>query len=84
MAAEVELDTLTVHEETSVGWCARTEANEIVDEDGRRLSAQERRPGHADPRSPTRRVYDDPEVVALRGAPAPTQRSSRTGDLRAI
>ena len=56
MAVEAEPDTLTVHEETPVGWCARTEANEVLDEDGRRLSAQERKPGIADPRSPTRRV----------------------------
>mgnify|MGYP003308625095 CR=1 FL=1 len=61
-----ELDALSVHEDTPVGWCARTEANEIVDEDGRRLRAHERWAGHADPRSPIRRVYDDPEVVALR------------------
>lgn len=65
-AAANELDTLTVHGETSVGWCAQTAPNEIVDEDGRRLRADERRPGIADPRSPGRRAQDDPEVVALR------------------
>lgn len=66
MAAETELDGLTVHEETPVGWCARTEANEIVDEEGCRLSVEERKPGVVDPRSPARRVFDDPEVEALR------------------
>ena len=61
-----ELDALSVYEDTPVGWCAHTEANEIVDEDGHRLSADERRLGHADPRAPRRRLYDDAEVVALR------------------
>ena len=66
MAAATELDALTVHGDTPVGWCSRTPANEIVDIDGRRLGPDKRKPGVIDPRSPSRRVYDDPEVVALR------------------
>ncbi len=66
MTEATELDALTVHGETPVGWCARTAANEMVSEDGRILTPDKRKPGHADPRSPSRRVYDDPEVIALR------------------
>ena len=61
-----ELDALTVHGDTPVGWCGRTLPNEFVDEEGRRLAPEERRPGHSDPRSPVRRIHDDPEVAALR------------------
>ena len=60
-----ELDALTVHGETPVGWCARTPANEMVDEDGRANSDQGKR-GLADPRSPSHRIHDDAEVVSLR------------------
>ena len=56
---------LRVVGETDVGWCAATPPNETTDEDGRPLV---RAAGFAaaDPRAPGRRVYDDPEVVALR------------------
>jgi hypothetical protein len=57
--------SLRVFGETDVGWCAATPPNETSDEDGRPLV---RTTGFtaADPRAPARRVYDDPEVVALR------------------
>ena len=60
-----ELQPLKVFGETDVGWCAATPPNETADEDGRPLV---RTVGFsaADPRAPARRVYDDPEVVALR------------------
>ena len=56
---------LEVFGETDAGWCAATPPNETSDEDGRPLV---RREGFtaADPRAPSRRVYDDPEVCALR------------------
>jgi hypothetical protein len=56
---------LKVVGESHVGWCAATAPNETTDEDGRPLI---RTVGisAADPRAPGRRVYDDPEVVALR------------------
>lgn len=60
-----ELDDLRVWGETSVGWCAATPPNEFVDGNG----APARLPppfGDPDPRAPARRVWDDPEVVALR------------------
>lgn len=55
----------TVFTETDVGWCAATPPNETCDEDGR---PEVRTEGFtaADPRAPRRRVYDDPEVCALR------------------
>src|SRR5579872_173171 len=58
-------ESLKVIGETDVGWCAATPPNETTDEDGRPLI---RTAGFtaADPRAPRRRVYDDPEVVALR------------------
>lgn len=60
-----ELDDLTVTEETEVGWCEMTPVNETVDEDGKVIT-ENRGFGADDPRSPGRRVYDDPEVCALR------------------
>lgn len=60
-----ELDTLSVHKETAVGWCANTPANETLDKDGVPITG-ERGFGVEDPRSPSLRVYDDAEVVALR------------------
>ena len=67
MKHATELDALTVCGATPVGWCASTPANEVVDEEGRfRSCSDERRGRIMDPRSPGRRVYDDPEVVALR------------------
>ena len=60
-----ELETLNVWRETAVGWDAATPVNETVDEDGNPPPDQ-RGFGVADPRAPKRRVYDDPEVAALR------------------
>ncbi|HUO12673.1 MAG TPA: hypothetical protein VMU37_07950, partial [Caulobacteraceae bacterium] len=58
-------EALRVYGESDAGWCAATPPNETSDEDGRPLV---RTVGFtaADPRAPARRVYDDPEVVALR------------------
>jgi hypothetical protein len=58
-------ERLRVIGETHVGWCEATPPNETTDEDGRPLV---RTVGFsaADPRAPARRVYDDPDVVALR------------------
>ncbi|MFI4934333.1 MAG: phytanoyl-CoA dioxygenase family protein [Caulobacterales bacterium] len=60
-----ELDALQVFGETSVGWCAATPPNESADEGGAPV-LRDRGVGAADPRAPARRVYDDPEVCALR------------------
>ena len=60
-----ELDDLAVYGDTQVGWCARTPVNETLDEDGHPLE-EKRGFGVADPRAPSRRLYDDPEVQALR------------------
>ena len=58
-------EPLKVIGESDAGWCAATPPNETADEDGRPLI---RTVGFtaADPKAPGRRVYDDPEVVALR------------------
>jgi ectoine hydroxylase-related dioxygenase (phytanoyl-CoA dioxygenase family) len=49
----------------AVGWDVHTPPNETVDEDGNPSMSK---PGFgiADPRAPRRRVYDDPDIVALR------------------
>ena len=60
-----ELDALNVHGPTPVGWCALTPPNESADEHGNPV-LRDRGAGAADPRAPARRVYDDPEVCALR------------------
>lgn len=60
-----ELDDLRVYGETGVGWCENTPVNETVDGDGTPITG-ERGFGQSDPRSPKRRIYDDPDVVALR------------------
>ena len=60
-----ELRDLKVYGETAVGWCAATAPNEFVDGEGRTDSPLGPF-GDADPRAPARRVYDDPEVDALR------------------
>jgi hypothetical protein len=66
MAAMMDdLANLKVYGETTVGWCAATPPNEIVDEDGRETFFDGPF-GDRDPRAPARRVYDDPEVEALR------------------
>src|SRR5579885_530810 len=56
---------LRVYGETDVGWCAATPPNETSDEEGLPLVKTEGFTA-ADPRAPARRVYDDPEVCALR------------------
>ena len=56
---------LKVFGETDVGWCAATPPNETTDDDGRPVVRAEGFSA-ADPRAPRRRVYDDPEVAALR------------------
>jgi hypothetical protein len=57
--------SLKVFGETDVGWCAATPANETSDEEGRPVVKTEGFTA-ADPSAPKRRVYDDPEVCALR------------------
>ena len=59
-----ELGGLRVHGDCAVGWDAMTPPNEVVDEYGH--PAQGSGFGEPDPRAPTRRVYDAPEVRALR------------------
>ena len=58
-------ERLRVYGETDVGWCAATPANETSDEEGLPLVKTEGFTA-ADPRAPARRVYDDPQVCALR------------------
>jgi hypothetical protein len=60
-----EETTLKVYGETDVGWCAATPPNESTDDDGRLITKDDGF-NSADPRAPGRRVYDDPEVCALR------------------
>ena len=60
-----ELATLEVFGETAVGWDAATPVNETVDEKGG-VPTEQRGFGIADPRAPSHRVYDHPEVQALR------------------
>lgn len=60
-----ELDTLSIHGETAVGWCAATPPNETTDEHGH-PHVPDLASGMVDPRAPARRVYDDPQVEALR------------------
>ncbi len=60
-----ELDGLTVYRETAVGWDARTPPNESVDADGQ-PSGDPQGFGVPDPRAPSRRAPDDPDVQRLR------------------
>ena len=60
-----ELDDLTVYRDTSIGWCANTPINETMDADGN-PSIQETGFPASDPTAPSARVYDHPEVQALR------------------
>ena len=60
-----ELKEMQVYGETRVGWDANVPVNETVDGDGN-VPSGGRGFGVADPNSPKRRVYDDPEVEALR------------------
>lgn len=62
---QVELDGLQVYGETLVGWDKNIPPNETLDEDGNPFPA-DRGFGVPDPRAPSHRVYNDPEVVALR------------------
>jgi hypothetical protein len=58
-------DNLKVYGPTDVGWCAATPPNETSDDDGAPVIF-EGGFSAADPRAPTRRAYDHPEVRALR------------------
>lgn len=60
-----ELDNLQVYGPTATGWCGATAANETTDADGRHY-VPELASRQVDPRAPARRVYDDPDVQALR------------------
>jgi hypothetical protein len=60
-----ELDNLKVFGETAVGWCAATPPNETTDAAGVPM-VQADGFSAADPKAPARRVYDDPQVTALR------------------
>ena len=60
-----ELEEMQVYGETQVGWDENTPPNETVDADGN-LFPENRGFGVSDPNSPNRRVYDDPDVEALR------------------
>ena len=60
-----ELAALEVFGDSAVGWDAATPVNETVDENGA-PAPEERGFGIPDPRAPSRRVYDHPEVQALR------------------
>ena len=59
-----ELENFSIVGETAIGWDAKTAPNETVDEEGRIVPSGGF--GIHDPRAPSRRVYDDPEVVAMR------------------
>ena len=58
------LEDFKVYGETTIGWDENTPPNETLDDNGKRVPSG----GFSqhDPNSPSRRVYDDPEVVALR------------------
>ena len=60
-----ELAALTVHGDTAVGWDAATPVNETVDQHGN-PAPEQRGFGVPDPRAPSRRVYDHPDVRQLR------------------
>ena len=62
--AEVELDSFKIVGETTIGWDANTPVNETVDDDGNFIGSGGF--GVHDPRAPSERVYDHPEVQALR------------------
>ena len=62
--SDSELDGFQVYGETTVGWDENTPVNETVDDDGAVIPSGGF--GVHDPKSPGRRVYDDPEVQALR------------------
>lgn len=58
-------ESLQVWGETEVGWDANTPINETLNENGE-IANQNPRFGIADPRAPSKRVYDDPSVEKLR------------------
>jgi hypothetical protein len=60
-----DIDDIKVFGDTNVGWCPLTLPNETVDDIGSPF-VQVEGFSAADPRAPKRRVYDDPEVCALR------------------
>jgi hypothetical protein len=64
-AKQRELAALQVYGDTDVGWDRHTPVNQTVDADGN-AQPQERGFGVADPYAPAERVYDHPEVAALR------------------
>ncbi len=59
-----ELDNLRVYGETEVGWDENTPPNEKLDDKGNVIPANDLH--REDPFAPSRRIYDDPEVEALR------------------
>ena len=59
------MKSLSVIDETDVGWDEHTPPNETVDADGNPFPS-DRGFGVADPRAPKRREYDDPDVRRLR------------------
>ena len=63
---QAELDGMTVHQETMVGWDENTPPNETLDQYGNLLASNRGVVPVPDNRSPKRRVYDDPGVEALR------------------
>lgn len=58
-----ELDNLTVHEDSQIGWCEATAPNETADPHGNISLFDD---PQRDPRVPSKRAYDHPDVVALR------------------
>lgn len=60
-----DLSDLTVHGPTDIGWDAHALPNETVDDEGNPFP-MDRGFGVPDPRAPKQRIYDDPEVTALR------------------
>ena len=58
-----ELDRMTVHEPTDLGWCSAALPNETTDQDGNLALFDDRQ---RDPRVPPKRVFEDPQVQALR------------------
>ena len=65
MNLSTELAALRAHGPTDVGWDERLPPNEHVDEHGNIVTGQPDY-GEPDPYVPTKRVYDHPEVRALR------------------
>ncbi len=63
---QAELDSMTVHQETLVGWDENTPPNETLDQYGNLLARNRGVVPVPDNRSPKRRMYDDPGVETLR------------------